>query len=885
MDIKIECVRIGKNGSTTSEDITNQVDLGLSIVEKLDESLDIGSFTISNDTAVFEFDLFDIVDIYIDEVLTYSFRIGGIKSVVTGKNPLIYQHTISLVEHTKILEREVISGFTLTQPIEDGATKYTLYDTLLRLRNTVPLELSSLYTTTRTFDIDSSLATLLDTVESPEFTFKDITLREAINQIASVLNAVARLDRESTLTFDFYNDLLTLISDETNIIEKSISQDIDYYATDLTRDAINMVNDSQEKDGVEIYPSESLFTTHRTNEFFLTPSNMVIPTNKRIYRVRKLIWRGDITISNNAVLNYFPSLTTINGEYDVDISDRVLEFKEYQTLQQDKEDNLFNITGTVFDERKNPDNKFKSNHIYYNYKEKNIIDNETTGMWDTTLNVDLAIKASVYTQLVDNGTITATPNGWAGLNITINSNELEYLWKVEYETIPNSIRINSSREDNIDIDKKTSLQANQQSRIVNMQNFVRNTEAVINRIGNKELELSHRVLDVSNSYNIGDYTSDLFILTVKETILFDDFAYCKYGLSRNFNRISQFIGVNSEERQWEISEKDRTLERDLLYKEYIYVDAQTIGAIVGSSDSEILETLARESYVDTFNPSSTKPTAKVGVCKPYDKTGARIGSTYYYKGVLGNSVATLLPMTFNGAGRSIVINFEFDSNKNAGNWINNKQGVTGVNATNQYSIDYSPYTDDNGENVRMEIEIYEDLVSSSPLSNKVINGERLPYIGTAPTNKMFDFELYTLKDRRMVDKGTIQLEQKSRDTEKVIIGKALSKKNRLINDNAPNEIRLYTYSNGFKFGRLDTGKVPSGYDTTLSYQITPNTFPTSNFFTITSSRLTSDKDSYCLTDENDNILIAVNQDGTLLNKITFEFLNKDDNVNYKYYNN
>jgi len=880
MTYKIEVVSINKTGAETTSDITSVVDIPLSIVEKLDEALDIGSLTINNDLANLDFKMFDIVDISIDSNLIYSFRIGGLSTTVSGKNPIIYNHTISLVEHTKILEREVISGFTITQPLENGATKYSLRDTINNIRNTYPQELSSLYSTTRLFYLDATLSSKLSSIESPEFTFKDVTVREALNQVAGYLDAVVRLDRNGVLTFDYFNDLVNIIDDETDIIEKSKSQDIDLYATDLTVDAINMVNDSDYKDGVEIYPSDNVFTTHRTSDFILSPSNMFIPTNKNIYRVRKLIWKGDIDISNDSLLNYYPSLTPISGEYEVDITERAYEFKAYQTHKLDKEDNLWNIAGTLYDERRNPDNVFKSNTIYYNYREKNIYDAGSTGVWDIFTNVDFAIKSSVYTQLVNNGTITDLPNGWASLNITINSTDLDYLWKIEYETIPRSIRMNISRDDNTDVSYKTSMISNQQSRIVKISSFAENTGGTINRVGNKELDLSHRVTDIGDVYNIGDYTNDLFIITTKELIFYNDFIYCKYGLSRNFNRIAQFIGVNSEERQYEIAEKNRTLERDLLYKEFIYIDALASGN--GSNTSETLETQAIDSYLDTFNTTSTEPSANVGVCKPYDKYGTRIGSTFYYDGSIISSYATLMPVTLNGAGKNIVINYEFDSNKNAGNWTNNKSNVTGV--ANQYANDYAPYTDDNGELLRLEVEIFENMSAPSTLANAVIFGERLPYINTTPLNKFIDFELYVVKDRRNKLKGTLQYEHKPVDTTKVVIGRAFTKRNRLINENAPSTIKLFTYSNGFKFGRYENGKRPTGYDVTANYNISPIVDKTNLNIDINSSRLTLVKDSYCITDEDYNILIAVNQDGIKLDTLTFDFMNKDEKINYKYYN-
>ena len=52
--------------------------------------------------------------------------------------------------------------------------------------------------------------------------------------------------------------------------------------------------------------------------------------------------------------------------------------------------------------------------------------------------------------------------------------------------------------------------------------------------------------------------------------------------------------------------------------------------------------------------------------------------------------------------------------------------------------------------------------------------------------------------------------------------------------------------------------------------------------TVSGSGLNSSVVSWVITDENDYILIGVNQDGELLDTITFDFVNKRSGVNYKY---
>jgi hypothetical protein len=155
------------------------------------------------------------------------------------------------------------------------------------------------------------------------------------------------------------------------------------------------------------------------------------------------------------------------------------------------------------------------------------------------------------------------------------------------------------------------------------------------------------------------------------------------------------------------------------------------------------------------------------------------------------------------------------------------------------------------------------------------------------------------------------------DSDVLILGRYLALKNRLVTENPPTEIRLYTYTDGTTYGRTDTLTLKSGYDIESSYTtvpvisstdfkititdvrllagkdcwcltdnavqtITPSVFLSGKYVTFSATDLDSNTSSWCVTDENDNILIYVNQSGTMLAKIRFDFLNKRSEINYNY---
>ena len=142
------------SGTIVRTDVTSSTLIGFSVLENLDESLDFGSLVLSPMTKSDAYGLFDSVEIDIDGVTKFSQRISSDTVELVSKNPLLYKHTMQLIEHTKILELFTISGYTLTQPLV--GTQKTVYDAIETLRNTYPLEVTSLVSSTRLFSSNSS---------------------------------------------------------------------------------------------------------------------------------------------------------------------------------------------------------------------------------------------------------------------------------------------------------------------------------------------------------------------------------------------------------------------------------------------------------------------------------------------------------------------------------------------------------------------------------------------------------------------------------------------------------------------------------------------------------------------------------------------------------
>ena len=310
MNYTVNLISKNVNSAVTTTNITSKVENGFSLHEKLDESLDIGSMTIPSVTRSTPYTMFDIIQVKLDGEEVFAQLIGGDTVQLVSKNPKMYKHNLSLVELTKMLELFIISGKTFTQPT-DGTTTYTLAEVITILNDTTQLELEELVDSTRLFKWDSSCDyySLLNGISSPEFTFKDMTLREALNEVCSYIGAIPRLVLNDggilRLTFDFVNELKELIESESDFVEKRTQQDIQFYSTQLESDAYNLVNDSDENESVEIYPSDGSYTTARCDDYVFDVLKSYVPTKKNVYnatmsmKVPKLIfYKGSLSIYN-----------------------------------------------------------------------------------------------------------------------------------------------------------------------------------------------------------------------------------------------------------------------------------------------------------------------------------------------------------------------------------------------------------------------------------------------------------------------------------------------------------------------------------------------------------------------------------------------------------
>ncbi len=120
-----------------------------------------------------------------------------------------YNHNIELVEPTRWLMGLTIDGLAVTQPIDETATKKTLFVVLERV-----LRCYTASGKKPVFEIDAQTRAILSAVVSPEFRWKAQTLLfEVLQDIADVVDCIPRLtiaqvekDLKFIVAFDKVNE-------------------------------------------------------------------------------------------------------------------------------------------------------------------------------------------------------------------------------------------------------------------------------------------------------------------------------------------------------------------------------------------------------------------------------------------------------------------------------------------------------------------------------------------------------------------------------------------------------------------------------------------------------------------------------------------------------
>lgn len=491
-------------------------------------------------------------------------------------------------------------------------------------------------------------------IESPEFAFTNMTLKEILDEIGGFIHGIPRLIKGASRAFDtIHYDMLggTEYAEiaSKRYISEILSQNIEDYATDIDSSIENLVNTLNADEGAITEPYANGFKTVRSEEAYarIEEGNMVISTSLPIYSVQKL----EVITPENKIIG--------------DLTPYVFEGAEYGRLSS--------FDGTY------PTSKAFA--VYYNLGEKNI-----KGLGFKPPNIfgdafaDYTIANIIYAV-----TGEKVDTSWWGKDGEGKYPRLAF--RVTYTPIFSARVLQHKPYIERDAFRRT-LAYSQSANLVETRYYGENLKGMIARTGNAEIVRTYRFRKRSLAMlpKIGQlgwlYDDDYYITSVTVAI-YTDSVDITVGYSKDFNRLSEYVGINSEWRAYEVSER-KAYNRDMIYRDFCI-----IGSPVAPDGISLLRNPTGIRYI--CNTFSQRTANQGDTLRPYEPITL---ATVEMRDRLGNDYGTYnigLPVVSSAFGNAMVFSFGMQDNYSAGAKSvqqNPNNEVTGYWQTDVPYVDY-----------------------------------------------------------------------------------------------------------------------------------------------------------------------------------------------------
>ena len=493
---------------------------------------------------------------------------------------------------------------------------------------------------------EGSQAAMFDEILSPEFSFTKQTLRECLKEIGKVIHGEPRLEPQKDeegnyyyeVSFDMYSSQEQSDIHTIPYIKKTASQVIDSYASNLDSRAENLVNQLDKYQGVIIEPYYGGAKTVRTERVYarIADSNMLIQTQYPIYSVDKL----EYVYADGDEIKM------------VDITAYLFERSIYEAQ--------------LSSYNSQPDDKFsysKAYGLFYTQGSKNI--------GGLNFKEDAAIFPAFKNYAILNILKQAIGGDYKPPESSSqNINYYNMAFRVTYTPFYNA-RIGQTKPYYKDFKRPAALIFNQQSNVIESRYYGENLKGAIARLGNVEKSLTFHLTNLKTIPKAGQmYDKDYYISAVAVEYL-PTIIKCTIGLSKDFNRLSAYIGISSVKRYSEISQT-QAVERNVLYHEYVVIgdkEEPDFDCLIGENSLSAIASIF--SGLGTYFPLSN-------VCAwGTSKSGHDMNVVY-------------LPIISSAFGNSISFSWRYEDNYSAGA-ISQYQANNEVSGYFQNNYQYTDY--------------------------------------------------------------------------------------------------------------------------------------------------------------------------------------------------
>ena len=725
-----------------------------------------------------------------------------------------YEHTLTLVEPTKYLERIICSVDTSTWlgfvDLKSQADKLLI--------NAEPL----VDTVTPRFSFHTDTQTALTGVDTSEFYFGVATFREQLDEVFAKINAKAYVPKITS-----FDNIVIYHYDKNKFLDNI--ELLGGFNTEQSHDLENFA-ERIKSFGHNALSSRTNYIIHGWDVIrpgtleSLSTSNAVIQLQTSIEELKKM----DMDISVNVDLYNISSDAehTFNARYVFDVTELFFEEQIYNLL-------------TVAQQ---------NTSLYYTRGSDAITSIQKT--YKQLFGTGMSFKAALDEyfsnyDFSDNPAQIEKPEGyesenWVFLRVrnyytlakTVIENilfRITYLPYVDFHfdiTNPDNLKTNTS-----------AMIDNQTSNIIDVFAYGNNLQQKAERLGNQEINKDLVIDSISQLKQLGDYTDDNEIITTIAYSRYDNFVKVRYSLTKNYAALYERIAMDRRKTLYNIPlEGDET---DILVKNYINIStALYSGATVwGLNEFGMYSIIACLTNDRTLGYRVKGFLTEV---KQYNSGDTDFNLYYYY--LYSNNYC---------GGNGLYFKMRFLDNYNAGL-------STSTFEIGGRKVVCHPYVNDQGVFDDMEFGLVYDIPNVTSLA-KINNLPRVLKTDVTKPEDMLsnDIVLTRYKDPYITIGITYQAELLAADN--IIIGKKFIENNLLaFNDEFVGTMKVYISDSPYKNNEVFKVK---GTLTTLT--ITPNVVDGIGQITISAAPSVY----WAIGDDEGNLYLAVNQ--TNINVVYF----------------
>lgn len=494
-------------------------------------------------------------------------------------------------------------------------------------------------------------------VIAPEFAFTKENLRERLQQIGGFIHAEPRL-RNGVIYFDKYgmNDYADMY--KTPYTGKMVCQDINHYATNLDSSVDNLVSQLSWAKGVIMEPFAGGYRSVRTESMNvrITEENMLIQTIFPVYQVEKL----------TCAYIKDGKLTTC------DITPYVFESVDYNS-------NLSSYSVTY------PTSKAYG--VYYTQGERNI-----RGL---NFKVPDAISSALQKYAIINilEAVSGENFGWF--------DKIDYptlMFQITYIPIF-STRVTQTKQYIVGMQHPFALPYNQGANMIETSYYGENMKGLIARLGNVEKTLTYMVYNLNRIPKAGQLFDDEYYISAVFTEFMPSYIKVQLTLSKDFNRLSQYINVPSYKRFYEVSER-QAFRRETLYTDYL-----VIGNEVEDDGQALLNPTQFFYYLKAIFTQDVHEDAKITAARVWGKDK---GKNNLYE----NPV--IMPVLSTAMGTTMNFSFSAEDNYSAGARSIEHNVMSGNDEVTGYWQQYLPYGDYYGRMYWLSFQLVTSMTYTTP---------------------------------------------------------------------------------------------------------------------------------------------------------------------------